>query len=144
MTDAEMYLMAGIVGALIGFGGSYCGYRMKLHYIALVLLIIITVMLSGCQSTGVIPMDQDSYYIGKKDGSLGTGVSLSNKAAVYKEANAFCHDKGLEVKTLRETITPSSPGQLGSMELQFKCVSPGGSAQPLVKDADTVIEIQNH
>lgn len=87
-------------------------------------------------------MDQDSYYIGRKDGSLGTGVSLSNKAAVYKEANAFCHDKGLEVQMLRETITPSRPGQLGSMELQFKCVAPGGRAQPLVKEPDTVIQIQ--
>ncbi|MEK6742201.1 MAG: hypothetical protein AABZ15_01210 [Nitrospirota bacterium] len=117
---------------------------MKLNYIELLLIIIITLILSGCQSTGVIPMDQDSYYIGKKDGSPGLGVSLSNKAAVYKEANAYCRDKGLEVKTIRETITPSRPGQLGSMELQFRCVSPGGSAQPLVKDADTVIEIKNH
>ena len=46
--------------------------------------------LVGCASTGVIPMDQDSYMIGKKDGTPGLGVSLSNKAEVYREANEFC------------------------------------------------------
>ena len=99
-------------------------------------------MTLGCQSTGVIPMGQDSYYIGKKDGSPGLGVSLSNKAEVYKEAHAFCAEKGLEVKVLRETVTPSAPARLGSTELHFKCVPPGGTAQPLVKDADTVIEVR--
>jgi hypothetical protein len=100
------------------------------------------VLLSGCQSTGVIPMDQDSYMIGKKDGTPGLGVSLNNKAEVYREANDFCRKKGLEVKTLQVTTTPSAPAQLGSTELQFKCVAPGGTAQPLQKVPDTVIEIR--
>lgn len=97
-------------------------------------------LLSGCASTGVIPMDQDSYLIGKKDGSPGLGVSLSNKAEVYREANDFCRAKGLEVKTLQVTTTPAKPAQLGSTELQFKCVPPGGTAQPLVREPDQVIE----
>jgi hypothetical protein len=88
-------------------------------------------------------MDQDSYYIGKKDGSPGLGVSLSNKAEVYKEANAFCREKGLEVKVLREIVTPSAPARLGSTELYFKCVPPGGTAEPLSKEADTVIEVRS-
>ena len=98
---------------------------------------VIVVLLTGCRSTGVIPMDQDSYMIGKKDGSPGLGVSLSNKAAVYREANAFCQAKGLEVMTLRCTTTPAMPGQLGSTELHFKCVPPGGTAQPLVSAPDS-------
>jgi hypothetical protein len=93
-------------------------------------------ILSGCQSTGVVPMDQDSYFIGKKDGSPGIGVSLSNKAAVYREANDFCRKKGLEVKTLNVTVTPAMPARLGSTELQFRCVPPGSEAQPVAKDAD--------
>lgn len=113
---------------------------MKLaHFLALV---TVAVMTAGCQSTGVIPMDQDSYMIGKKDGTPGIGVSLANKGEVYREANTFCHAKGLEVRTLRVTTTPSMPAQLGSTELQFKCVPPGGSAQPLVKEPDTVIEFR--
>jgi len=99
-------------------------------------------LLSGCSSTGVIPMSQDSYYIGKKDGTPGFGVSLENKAKVYQEANTFCSKKEQEVYTLRETVTPSAPGQLGSTELHFKCIAPGGTAQPLTKEADTVIKVQ--
>lgn len=48
---------------------------------------------SACQSTGVIPVDQDSFMIGKKDGTPGIGISLSNKADVYREANEFCRKK---------------------------------------------------
>jgi hypothetical protein len=88
-------------------------------------------------------MDQDSYMIGKKDGWPGLGLSLSNKAEVYKEANDFCQAKGLEVKTLHVTTIPARPGQLGSTELIFKCVPPGETAQPLVKEPDATIEIRN-
>jgi hypothetical protein len=98
--------------------------------------------ISGCQSTGVIPMDQDSYMVGKKDGTPGLGVSLTNKAEVYHEANDFCRAKGLEVLTLQVTTTPARLAQLGSTELHFKCVAPGGNAQSLQKNPDTVIEIR--
>lgn len=78
--------------------------------------------LGGCQSTGVIPTGSGTYMIGKKDGSPGLGVSLTNKAEVYREANDFCHQKGLEVETLEVTTTPARPAQLGSTELRFSCV----------------------
>jgi hypothetical protein len=107
------------------------------------LFLFIFFVLSGCQSTGVIPMDQDSYYIGKKDGSPGLGVSLSNKAEVYKEAHSFCNSKNLVVKVLTEKITPAAPARLGSTELQFQCVASGGTAQPLEKEPDTVMEIRH-
>lgn len=90
-----------------------------MKYIAFSLILVVaSVMLGGCQSTGVIPMDQDSYYIGKKDGSPGLGLSLGNKAEVYKEANAFCSEKGLEVKVLREIVTPALP-QLELVPLNY-------------------------
>ena len=106
----------------------------------LVIALIALSALTACSSTGVVPMSQDSYMIGKKDGMPGVGVSWSNKAAVYREANDFCNKKGLEVFTLRDLTMPAAPGQLGSTELQFKCVQPGGTAQPLVRDPDVVIE----
>ena len=108
----------------------------------LVITSIAASALAGCASTGVIPMDQDSYMIGKKDGAPGLGVSLSNKAEVYREANDFCRAKGLEVMTLEVTTTPARPAQLGSTELHFKCVTSGGTARPLQKVPDTVIEIR--
>jgi len=97
---------------------------------------IIFLITTGCSSTGVVPMSQDSYFIGKKDGSPGIGVSLSNKAAVYREANEFCSKKNLEVQTLDETVIPAAPGRLGSTELHFKCVQQGGAIKPIVKDTD--------
>lgn len=101
-----------------------------------------SLLIFGCASTGVIPMSQDSYYIGKKDGAPGLGVSFSNKAEVYKEANEFCIKRNLEVMTLTEKVTPARPGQLGSTELVFKCVIKGSSAQPLKREPDTIIEIR--
>ena len=76
----------------------------------------------GCQSTGVIPMGNGTYYIGKKDGTPGLGVSLENKASVYKEAHEFCHEKGMKLEVIRETVRPAYPAMLGSTELEFKCV----------------------
>ena len=87
-------------------------------------------------------MDRDSFMIGKKDGAPGLGVSLSNKAEVYREANEFCSAKGLEVETLNVITTPARPAQLGSTELHFRCVTRGSAATPLVRQADQVIEIR--
>ena len=85
----------------------------------------------------------DSY----PDIMISTGYSsryeLKMAKVEYKEANEFCPKKGLEVKTMHVTTTPARPAQLGSTELQFKCVAPDGTAQPLVKEANTVIEIRN-
>ena len=105
--------------------------------------ILVAMLMSACQSTGVIPMDRDSYMIGKKDGAPGLGVSLTNKAEVYREAADFCKKIGQEVETLYITTTPARPAQLGSTELQFRCISPGEAAKPLVKESDKIIEIRS-
>ena len=81
-------------------------------------------VVTACQSTGVVPLGQGKYMIGKKDGSPGLGVSLDNKAEVYKEANAFCYEKGLDVETVNIAVLPAKLAQLGSTELEFKCVNP--------------------
>lgn len=103
--------------------------------------LFVTALLAACASTGVVPLDQDSYFLGKKDASPGLGVSLSNKADVLKEAGAFCGAKGMQVKVLELTSTPSRPAQFGSTELQFRCVPLGGEARDAVPRApDEVIE----
>lgn len=98
-------------------------------------------IISGCKSTGVVPISQDSYMIGKKDSSPGVGVSLENKTAVYQEANAFCLQKGKEVKILKEDVIPAAPGRLGSTEIQFRCVESGGVAARVEKDSDREINL---
>ena len=104
--------------------------------------IMALITLLGCTSTGVVPIDKDSYMIGKKDGAPGLGISLTNKAEVYKEANEFCSAKNLEVETLRVVTEPARPAQLGYTELQFKCVPRGSSATPLLREPDTIIELR--
>lgn len=132
-------LMPSIISAQTAI--SLCGVnsldvnRKNLGCITALAVTAVFTALSGCQSTGVIQMDQDSYFIGKKDGTPGIGVSLSNKAEVFREANDFCHDRGLAVKTLHVTTVPAMPAQLGSTELQFKCVPPAAEAQSTAKAA---------
>lgn len=86
------------------------------------LTLIFALSVASCASTGVIPVGEDLYYIGKKDGTPGLGVDLENKAEVYKEANSFCEQKGLSLEVVEENITPAAPARLGSTELKFKCV----------------------
>lgn len=83
----------------------------------------VVLLVSACASTGVVPLGQDTYFIGKKDGSTGLGVSYKVKAEVYKEANDFCGQKGLDVQTIEVSTIPAKLAQLGSTELKFKCIS---------------------
>lgn len=99
-------------------------------------------LLCSCASTGVIPLGQNSYYLGKKDGSPGIGVSLENKAMVYKEASEFCSSKNLEMKVLKETVTAAAPARLGSTEIEFSCVPIGSLDTPTETKPDQIIEIR--
>jgi hypothetical protein len=103
-------------------------------------IILFIFIITGCKSTSVVELGQDSYYIGKKDGSPGLGVSLSNKAAVLKEARAYCDSKNLEMKVLKETVTAAAPARLGSTELEFSCVPVGSLATPTKEKPDAIIE----
>jgi hypothetical protein len=107
-----------------------------------ILVLTLAVLVTGCASTGVIKMGENYYMLGKKDGAPGLGISLSNKAAVYSEANEFCARQSLEVQVIREVVLPARPAQLGSTEIQFKCVPRGAERAPLKKEADKVIEIR--
>ena len=97
---------------------------------AILSIIAALLAIAGCKSTGVIPMDGDTYMIGKKDGAPGLGVSLSNKADVYREANDFCRKKAMEVETLDINVKSAKPGMLGSTELHFRCIPPNDALRP--------------
>jgi hypothetical protein len=98
------------------------------RYMALSFISVL-LALAGCKSTGVVQADGDTYMIGKKDGKPGLGVSLSNKADVYSEANDFCHKKGLEVQTVDIDVKSARPAMLGSTELHFRCVPSKDASQ---------------
>ncbi|WP_214645076.1 hypothetical protein, partial [Aliivibrio fischeri] len=90
--------------------------------IKMLLSLVMVLVVTACQSTGVVPMENETYMIGKKDSSPGLGVSLNNKAEVYREANDFCSQKGLSVKTININVLPAKFAKLGSTELEFKCI----------------------
>jgi hypothetical protein len=93
----------------------------------LVALLFICLGLCGCASTGVVPMDKDTYMIAKRCPQLGFGYPVAGKATVYREANEFCAKQNKKVETVDCNIQNSGFGRPGSVSLQFRCVSDSAS-----------------
>ena len=53
---------------------------MKRYYVGIVFL------LSACSSTGVVPMDKDTYMVSKRSAQVGFGPANGAKADLYDEA----------------------------------------------------------
>ncbi len=81
-----------------------------------------TLILSGCASSGVIPMDKGTYLITKRSVQVGGGEPVGVKADVYVEANSFCSKTGMDVETVNLKTSPSLVAHPGTVELQFRCV----------------------
>ena len=60
-------------------------------------LVILTLVLTGCVSTGVVPMDKDIYMVSKRSAQFGFGPADGVKADVYREANEFCEKQNKKV-----------------------------------------------
>jgi hypothetical protein len=86
------------------------------------LLIITVVALVGCASTGVVPMDKDTYMVSKRSAQVGFGPPVTAKADVYREANEFCAKQEKKVETIDFQGTNSGFGRPASASLQFRCV----------------------
>jgi hypothetical protein len=87
------------------------------------LLAILVLVLIGCASTGVVPMDKDTYMISKRSAQVGFGPADGVKADVYCEANEFCAKQDKKVETVTLNTTDSGFARPGSVSLQFRCVS---------------------
>ena len=85
-------------------------------------LFTVTVILSACASSGVVPMDKGTYLITKRSMQVGTGAPVGTKSKVYTEANAFCERNGLAVETVNLEVSNSRVAHPGSVALQFRCV----------------------
>jgi hypothetical protein len=83
---------------------------------------ILAVCLSGCASSGIVPMDKGVYLITKRSFQVGTGAPVGSKAEVYQEANAYCEGKGMAVETVDFQMRDTKVASPGSVALQFKCV----------------------
>lgn len=85
--------------------------------------IILMLALTGCASTGVVSMDNDTYMVGKRSAQIGFGPPVGAKADVYREANAFCAKQNKKVETIELKMTNSGFARPASVSLQFRCVN---------------------
>jgi hypothetical protein len=89
-----------------------------LKYTSIALLLL----LSGCASSGVMPLSSDKFIVSKNTAKFGGGVSAAAAAEVNEEANEFCAKRGQKAETIDLQLTPGRFGSMGSVTLQFKCV----------------------
>ena len=87
------------------------------------LVILITLVMIGCASTGVVPMDNDTYMVAKRSAQPGFGPAWCAKADIYREANEFCAKQNKKVETVNLEMVNGSFGRPASASLQFLCVS---------------------
>lgn len=85
-------------------------------------LVALSILLSGCGSTGVVKMEQDRYMVSQKNAKIGFVSAAEEKAAVYQQANDFCRARRAEVETLNLDQIPSGAFQSASATLEFRCV----------------------
>ena len=90
---------------------------MRTWWIAAVVLLV-----AGCASTGVVPMDKGTYMVSKRSPQVGFGPPVAAKADIYKQANDFCAKQGKTVETIDFKGTDSGFARSASASLEFKCV----------------------
>lgn len=113
-----MATAAYLLCAPVPWSGGYKGETTMKHYTA-----AMAIALSACATTGVIPMDKDTYILGKRSAQLGFGPPVGAKAEVYEEANAFCAKQSRSVETVSFESVDSGFARPGSVSLQFRCVT---------------------
>lgn len=86
--------------------------------------LLAAVLLVGCASTGVVPMDKDTFMIAKKSagGLFVTGEEV--KADLYKEAAEHCAKTGQKVETIKADGKNAIPfARTSQASLEFRCVN---------------------
>lgn len=80
--------------------------------------------LTGCSSTGIIPMDRGRYMVSKTSAACGFRTAEGTEADLYIEANQFCSAKSQEVSTIQINGYDGVIGQrCASASLTFRCVA---------------------
>jgi len=87
----------------------------------IILFISASLLLTGCSSTGVVPMDAGTYMIAKRSAQAGFGPPTAVQADVYREANEFCDKEQKDVETINLDVTNSGFGRPGNVSLTFRC-----------------------
>jgi hypothetical protein len=85
--------------------------------------LLFALVTSGCSSTGVVPIDRDTYMVAKTSAACGFRSADGTKAKLYREANKFCAKKNRSIETVEVTGRDGIPfARCASAELRFRCV----------------------
>ncbi|WP_212652756.1 hypothetical protein [Marinomonas sp. CT5] len=90
----------------------------------LFLVVLSSLLVASCGSTGVIKMDSDKYMVSVKSAKVGFVSAAEEKADAYQEANEFCAKQNKSVETSNLEMRDSGLMQSASATLEFKCVDP--------------------
>jgi hypothetical protein len=104
---------------------------------------VAAVCLTGCASSGPVPMGKDTFLITKQS-STGFHSAGSVKADIYREANEYCAGQGKQFQPVSDRGTDGQPGRsFANAEVTFRCLSAGDPelSRPVPRPApDVVIE----
>ena|SRR2546429_2671380 len=103
---------------MAGYARLCWEFRMRIGILSALALLALT----ACASTGVVPIGDDTYMIGKRSAQAGFGPPIHAQANVYKEAAAFCAKQSKSVETVKLDAQDTGFGRPGSVQLQFRCV----------------------
>lgn len=110
---------------------------MKLEIVTIGLAaLIVAALISGCTSSGIVPMGQNTYMISRTHWGFTGPAPI--KAAALKEADDYCKKQG---KVLRVTKTVEIGIEFGSTpaaEVYFKALDP---TDPELKQPAVIEEI---
>ncbi len=103
--------------------GLVTGYH-SLMRVVWVLLTAVAVLFGCASSTGVVPMNDDTFRIYKR-GNTGFVGSEAIEADLMRQANKFCADRGESLKVTNVLLggPPYFRGNFPKAEVQFKCVN---------------------
>jgi hypothetical protein len=104
--------------------------------------IVSALCLTGCASSGAVPMGPDTFMISKQS-STGFHSAGSVKADIYREANEHCQSIGKQFQPVSDRGTDGQPGRsFANAEVVYRCLSAGdpGLQRPVPAQPDVVIE----
>jgi len=80
--------------------------------------------LTGCASSGVVPVERDVFMVTKQSARGAFGSPAALMADLYAEANAFCEKRNSIVETIQEIPRDGIPFiRSADADLRFRCVA---------------------
>ena len=103
------------------------GYETVRRNIMKKIAITVVIFLTGCASSGVVPMGQDTFMITKQSYSTLHSAG-SVKADIYREGVTYCTSLGKEFLPINDHGVDGAFGiSVANAEVQFRCLEKGDS-----------------